>query len=824
MWKFVCLAAIVLTCPAAQLWAQNDGPSPLGTEVKSLDKWLGTSADGKIWRSYLLLPKLQAEVSGDREADLAVLVEAWRRFNSGEAGLEGSRFQKVRVALEDFLNNRLKLSRSQIAVAVKDAKFAPPGNNAVAQAEAALRQAAAAAQAQLMRLPPQQLQAARRYFDFAAVQAIAAGRGDDAQLDELSTRLGKYRWLVYDKEYVDLVAQLKAEKKREAVEVADLSLWNETKVNGLESAAFSRLRNAIRRVQDLRALAADKDSEATTKELLDQLATDVAKSHDDLADDEVPVGIDPKKTEPLPFPVSVEAAATLGKLQRSGQAAAVTRQVVQGYSFPNLVVYASRDFFAGGLQQDIDRVRPVHDNILGTSIHGTARVVGETRVNMLTNPLQAGYQINLGAVANSSTIGHNRGVTIFSTGVTNLHGQKKIHFDDEIGGMRPSPATASARTSTSINGISARHRLVERIAWKRAMASKGTAEAIASDHAAANLRGEMDSQAVESTSKLNRNFEEKYRRPLIIRGEYPKQFLTASSANKMQVVLSQLGTGQLGAPTTPPPAPEGDIAAQVHESYVLNLARALLAGQTFTSLELRQMQAQMGAEVPTLEHIAKTRRYESPADAVAKLAGSLITFDEEIPLRVEFRGGHVLIVMRIKQLERVQNYGGPTDERQEMAKGIEVSALYELKEADGDWVLERDKMGEDVEEGGEGQAAEVPEVRRGVYSARFSKERSTLLTRTEQAKFTNRLRRDVFPIVIKLGPMDFTKRKSTSSQSFGNWSKLPPLPTTTAKSSAGWFTLAWTLPDAPPKTLEKKSAQQKPAVAPAKPAEKPAPK
>jgi hypothetical protein len=168
----------------------------------------------------------------------------------------------------------------------------------------------------------------------------------------------------------------------------------------------------------------------------------------------------------------------------------------------------------------------------------------------------------------------------------------------------------------------------------------------------------------------------------------------------------------------------------------------------------------------------------------------------------------VLIVMRIKQLERVQNYGGPKDERQVMAKGIEVTALYELKQVDGDWVLERDKMGEDVEEGGEGQAAEVPDVRRGVYSARFSKERSTLLNRTEQAKFTNRMRRDVFPITIKLGPLDFSKRKSTSSQSFGNWSKLPPMPTTTAKSSEGWLTLAWTLPEQPAPTIEKKSEKQ----------------
>ncbi|WP_254512820.1 hypothetical protein [Anatilimnocola floriformis] len=810
-WGAFALAGLVTQAPVQ---AQNDAPA-LNAEVKSLDKWLGSDANAKTWRSYLLLKELQAEVGGDREANPAVLVEAWRRFNSGEAGLEGARFQKVRVALDEYINNRTKLARAQVAAAVKDAKFAAPANDVVTKAQTELRQAAAAVQTQVKALPAAQ----RAYFDLPALQAIASGKGDDAQLAALGTKLAKYRWLVYDKEYIDAVAKLKAEKKLEAIEVADLALWNETKVEGLAGAAFSRLRTAIRRVQDLNATTGLKDGEGSTKTLLEKLAADVAKSQENLRADAVPKGIDPKTTEPLPFPAAVEAADTLGKLQRTGQAGGVTREVVAGYSLPNLVVYASQDFFAGGLQQEIDRVRPVSDNILGTSVSGTAHVVGATTVDMLTNPLQAGYLIKLGATANSNTIGYNGPVVIYSTGVTQLSGQKKIHFDDEIGGMQPSPATASASTCTTINSICARSRLIERIAWKRASASKAEAEAIASQHAAANLSAEMDSQGVDSTNKINKGFEEKYRRPLIIRGEYPKQFLTATSANKMQVVLSQASAGQLGAPTTPPQAPEGDIAAQVHESFVMNYAHAMLAGQTYTALEMRQMQAQMGGEVPSLEKLAKERRYESANDAVAKLAGSLITFDEEIPLRVEFRGGHVLIVMRVKQLERVQNYGGPKDERQVMAKGIEVTALYELKQVDGDWVLERDKMGEDVEEGGEGQAADIPDVRRGVYSARFSKERSTLVSRTEQAKFTNRMRRDVFPIVIKVGPMDFSKKKSTgansTAQNFGNWSKLPPLPTTTAKSAEGWLTLAWTLPAASPKATEQKPAEK----AEAKPAE-----
>ena len=40
---------------------------------------------------------------------------------AGEAGLEGERFQKVRVALEQYLNDRLRLSRDQVAANIPEA-------------------------------------------------------------------------------------------------------------------------------------------------------------------------------------------------------------------------------------------------------------------------------------------------------------------------------------------------------------------------------------------------------------------------------------------------------------------------------------------------------------------------------------------------------------------------------------------------------------------------------------------------------------------------------------------------------------------------------
>jgi hypothetical protein len=745
--------------------AQNDSPSPLEAEVQSLDKWLGTDANGNTWRSYLLLKKLQAEIGSDREANPAVLFEVWRRFASGEAGVEGPRFQKVRVALEQYLNNRLRLSRDQVAAAAKEAKFAAPANEVIAKAVAEARTAAA------------QITGAgvRKYLGEQTLKDLAAGKAVEvAALDTLAASLDRYHFRVYDKQYIDLVP--------------GLQYRNETKIAGLEGAAFTRLRTAVQRLRNLRATAGDADGGKSLQTAVDELAASLPKAAEQVGK-EFELNAITKEETKLDLPPAVVAATALKKLQASGQAPQVVKNALTGFSHPNLVANVSRDFLGGGLETDIDRVQPVSDNILGTSIHGTARIIGQTDVKMLTNPDQAGYRILLGAVANSNTVGYNGPVTILSTGVTQLNGEKRIHFDDEIGGMAPSPAIASASTCTNINSICARSRLVERIAWKRAAASKGEAEAIASGNAAARLRGEMDNQATESTGQINKNFQDKYRRPLIIRNEYPKQFLTSSSTSSMQVVILQQGAGQLAAPDAPPAAPAADLALQLHESYVSNFSRAMLGGQEFTSLELRQLQEQMGGEVKTIKELAEDRAKRSgegtepnEAETIESLADTFLTFDDEIPIRVSFRGDQVLVVVRIKKLEsRVDNEDPKApEERLLLVRGVEVSALYKIGEVDGAPALIRNN---DV----------------GVNAAFLDKNpgpgEDGNRRRLGKRRITERFREDVFPETIKLSPLDFSKRKAAGNkQSFGNWSKMPAMPLDVATAKSGWLTLGWSYP------------------------------
>ncbi len=789
------ILAIIGLFLSSSAFAQNDAPAAVEKSAQALDAWLGTGTNGKIWRDYLLLKKLIAETTGDREANPAVLVEVWRRFTSGEAGLEGTRFQQVRQDLEHYLNERLHLSRSQVAALAKDAAdYAPPTPQEIAQAETALKQAIAQLNATLGRMPRAKGDVARKYLGAQTLQGLATGKQvDSVELDALATRLGKYHWRIYDKQYVDLVPALK--------------FRNETKVEGLEGAAYGRVRTALNRVRDLRTAADDKDGKAAYQASVEDLVKHLDAAAKLVGENPKPAAIT-EKEDPLPLPPIALAAEALARLQASGQGnnsgnksgSKLAQEAVTGFSLPNLVAYTSRDFLGGGLEQEINRTQPVNDNILGTSVYGTARVVGETDVKMLTNPQQAGYQIFLNAVARSNTVGYNGPVTIFSTGVTQLHGQKKIHFDDDIGGMIPAPATATAATSTTINNVCARSRLVTRIAWKRVMGSKSQAEAIASGNAAARLRGEMDTQATSSTRQANINFQEKYRRPLLIRGEYPRQFVTASSSHLMQIAISQLGNGQLGAPDVPPAAPAADLAVQLHESYVSNFARAMLGGQEFTSLDLRQMQERMGGKVKSVEELAQERAAKSGEDTppnipetIESLADTFITFDDDMPVRVEFRDNQVLIVVRTKKLEsRVENEDPKApEERLLLARRIEISALYQVVQEGDSTVLKRDPIGVNT-----------------AFLDPVAKDEDANRRRLGKRRITDRFREDVFPAEMKLGPLDFSKGQS-NKKAFGNWSSMPAMPVEAVKSAAGWFSIGWSLPEVPVKTPEKKSEQKK---------------
>ena len=489
---------------------------------------------------------------------------------------------------------------------------------------------------------------AGKSFQPITAQEVAVAKGElqaaVADLDALLKRskpeadAGWRKFLRWD----DLQSQLRAEgpDTKNAEAVLDKLSANAV---GLETSRFARVRHALRNYLNLATAAADAKLQDTYGTQVTDLAAKL-ESYD--------------KTGAGDDALAINRA--LGWLRRGRQAPQLVDAVQAKYGKPNLVGTVSQHFLAAGIEEDIEQDQAVSDVILGTSLSGTAHMVGRTRVEIPSNEQHAQFDILLTGQANSNTVGHNGPVTIYSTGATTISGRKSLYMNDL--GLTATPANATCATASSINGISARCRLIEKIAWKRAGQQQGQAEQIASSHAAWRVQGQMDDRAANLITNANKDYVEKVRNPLARRDGLPRSLRFRSQPDKLQMIALEQSPMQLGAPSDPPaPKMAYDVTLQAHESAVVNYGEAILGGVTLTDERLEKIiRDDLAAEVPEELKITPDKDPWS------------ITFTNEVPVRAVF-GETVSLAIRGRRFTRGD---------QAINEPIEISAIYKVEKTD----------------------------------------------------------------------------------------------------------------------------------------------
>ncbi len=439
----------------------------------------------------------------------------------------------------------------------------------------------------------------------------------------------------------ELMAQLQAEVPDPKVVESVLDKW-EDNYPGLEAQRFVRTREAVR---DYVYLAADVANE--------NYAEEYARRVDELA------GLVERYEESGSSDDAVAIGRTLGWLERTGQAQQLVETVRARYQRPNFFGYGSARFAAIGFEQPVNRVTPVNDIILGTHVRGTAHMTGGTTLRLVPDPNVARFQLLLAGTAVSNNVGHNRGVTICSTGVTALQACKNLWMDEA--GLFSSVATANGRTNTTITGIDGGGgRIRQRIATNRVYDSKPQAEVIASQRAAGRLQRSFEAEASPMVADANRRFMERFKTPLTRRNAYPED--VSFSTTPYYVVVKSLSAdkNQIGAPT--PPARLSlpfDVCTQMHESAVTNFGESLLAGMHLTDERLVQiLRDELKTEVPDELQITEDKDPWS------------ITFARESPARARFEDGRVFMAIRGDQFTRAD---------QVVNEPIEITANYNIE-------------------------------------------------------------------------------------------------------------------------------------------------
>lgn len=678
--------------------------------LTDLHQYVGTGENGQRWREFLLSADLDAELAKGGSADRTKVEAVLARYSGREAGLELPQFVAVKSSLTAWRNELSAGQAPDLAQMARQAagKFEPVPRQKLDATRGELNAALAGLDALLKNSPPEFDAGWRKYLRWdELVQQAQRPEGPDPRVaDVIITRLSAYE-------------------------------------NGLEMRQFARVRRALRQHLDTAQAAADAKLQETYTKQLEALATHLenhAKTGG--ADDALAIG------------------QISGWLRRNHQAAELTAAIQRHFHRPNAYATVSERFLAAGIEDDVDQTQGVRDVILGTQIHGTARTTGRTHVDLVPNDRSAQVDILLTGQAASNNVGYNGPVTIYSTGLTNISGRKILVMNDV--GLHGYGASASCATSTNIYAIEARCGLIEKIAWKQAMKQKSQAEAIASDHAAGRVAGQMDAQAADLLADTNQRYAEKVRAPLASRDGFPQKLEFRTSAEQIDVTASEQGAAGLGAATAPPPLTPGhDVTVRAHESAIVNFGEAMLAGVTLTDERLEKiLRDDLKAEVPEELKITPDKDPWS------------ITFADEVPVRAVFTGGGLSMAIRGRRFTRGE---------QGISEPIEISARY---------AIEKTATGSKLTRQGEVDVKFLERERLGAQQVAFK----TFLTRKFEALFKPEIVSE--GIVLK-----------------GRLERAGKLQVQEIHSDAGWIAIGWQLAGPPSPPAAAAANESPPAVA-----------
>jgi hypothetical protein len=404
-----------------------------------------------------------------------------------------------------------------------------------------------------------------------------------------------------------------------------------------------------------------------------------------------------------------------------------------------------------GLDRDVNEMTPVQDEILGTAITGTGHTQAHVHFGLVPNAHRAQLETVFTGSTAATTVGINGPAIIHSTSTTSLEGHKNllVGFGGIVSG---SCATACACTHSCINCIDTcecgmKGNIVVKVATRRSARKKPEAEAIASDHAAARLRGRMDTNIGGELTATNQRYHDKFLDPIWKRGVLPHDVHLATTTDFLYLVGTESSANQTAA-SGGPTAFTGphDLGLQLHESFVNNAASTLLAGKTLTDEDFKKTLVDVLGRVP--------------ADFDEKSA-FIVVFPEQEPVVAKFDNDMVTISVHGMQFK--------ADEDRQIPEAT-ITAEYKIdRSASGTRLLLQEdpsKPAKDAE-------------KKNYLTIKFKTQR--LGTAANE------------PILRKKFGKIFRPEIVLNTVLPGNWQKAGQLPIAQVNSQWGWLTLGWAM-------------------------------
>jgi hypothetical protein len=144
------------------------------------------------------------------------------------------------------------------------------------------------------------------------------------------------------------------------------------------------------------------------------------------------------------------------------------------------------------------------DILVGVPVHGQSQTQGEIRADLVPDGEHASFDLCFTGSIQMAAVGHTRGVQIASDATTEFKAVKRMILDSAS--LRWQPAECHARSSLTIQRITntgprIMGRIVQRVAYRRAISTMSQAEKECSEHVEQAVREYVD-QHLESIAEV----------------------------------------------------------------------------------------------------------------------------------------------------------------------------------------------------------------------------------------------------------------------------------------------------------------------------------
>lgn len=609
---FTIVQGLLLLVSCGSTWA--DAPADAVSKALSRQEgWLSSSSEGPIWDDYLLTSELRDllhRIDDGGEVDVPSLVRVLARYQSGADGLDHPIFAATRRRLIDLADSADVPQETRWGARVRfAARYSPPlEESSVLQARNELAQAT-------------------RELDSMLASADA------------ERREGWKAFLKWD----DLDSELTAETPDwEKLQMVGGQFFNGHR--GLEYPEFVRVRESLRKYLYLGSLVSNDEAQDNLRLQMENFADTLEK-----------YGQEPTSKH------AGEVASLLDWLEQLGRLPKLKTEIRDANMRPNVKFRVAENLLSRRFSRDVVEPTIVNEMILGTHVRGSGTTTGQITTDVVRNNDSARIDIIFRGVTETDSIGVQKPVKIFSSSRTILEARKPLFlFPDRVA---TASTTATANTNTTIHSIRSDRdlgrKLIERIAWQRAVDQKPKTSRIAAYRAARRLEKKVEEQSVELLTRAQDSLRKQLQGPIGRRGLLPDSIETHSLDSSVVVLATQANDSQFAAMNEPPAfCPDDNVVAQIHESAINNTAEKAIAGLTLTDERIAELTEELTGSVPEGLRISEDDEPWS------------ISFDWRQPVTVEFVDQTMTIAVRGRKF---------TSGERTLNKVMEMSATYAMQ-------------------------------------------------------------------------------------------------------------------------------------------------